>query len=146
MNLPWLNTCSRLTFLLTLTQWIGTRNRLSTLTIMLFPVALLSPATASEAIRAVRANRWVRLKVPRLAELLSMSTILRGVLGTIPFTMPWTPASLPTRPTPPRRWFVALTSIMLVLPVPVEASALNVIDVGLEFTLRWTTAVFVWLV
>lgn len=110
---------------------------------MFFPVALLSPATVSEETPAMVVNRPVRLKVPRLASLLRMSTILLGVLGTIPPTILPTPPNLPTRPIPPRRCLVALTSIMLVLPVPVSRRALKVMSVGLEFTRRPIIGIFI---
>lgn len=39
--------------------------------------------------------------------------------------------SLLTRPVPPRRWFVALTTSILVPVLPVPVDVLNVMDVGL---------------
>ncbi len=136
MNVPWLNSRRLLVCLFKLTHPIGIRSPLETLTMMLFPVALLSPAIYSVDIRAMEENRRVRLQVPRFAAVLIISSILLGVLGIIPVSMLPIPPSLPTRFIPPRRCLVALTTIMLVLPVPVEVRALQVIDVGLVFRRR----------
>ncbi len=146
MNLCPPNIPKLLTFLFTFINPTGIPNRLITFIIIFFPVALLNPATVSVETLAVSVNLPVRRKVPRFAELLSISNILRGVLGIIPSTIPSTPASLPTRLTSPRRWLVALTRIILVLPVIVDPKALKVIEVGLDFTLRPMTLIFVCLV
>lgn len=72
-----------------------------------FPVALLSPARIILAILMILSKIWVRVRLPRLAAVLSMSSIL--LIGFRPPTICPTPFSLLTSLIPARSWLVALT-------------------------------------
>lgn len=132
------NGCKLLTCLLILTQWTGTLNRLVIEKTILFPVALLSPASATLAKLIVLRNSPVRSIVPRLASVLTASTILRGVLMLSPPTMWMTPPNLLTRRDPPRRCLVALVTRMLTPCVPVVRTVLKTIEVELVLARRVT--------
>lgn len=109
----------------------------------LFPVELLSPSSMTLARLAILLNMCVRMRLPRLAAVLSRSRYL--AMGVPPLTMWWTPLSLLTRPVPPRRCLVALISIMLMFLVMFRAIVLNVMDVGLLFLGLWIAWMLIWL-
>lgn len=136
MKVVGLKGCRLLSDLLTLMKCIGRLNLWVKVNSMLFPVSLLSPAMMSLAMLVILWNRCIRSTVPRLAALLTIRSILRGVSGLIPVTMWWTPLSLLTRLVRARRWLVALVTSMLMLCVCVVSIVLKTIEVELVLLAR----------
>lgn len=143
VNVLVLNGRKLLTRLFMFMNPIGILSLPPTVSIMLFSVALLSPASITFATLVELPKLPVRPIVPRLAAVLSISKILPEVPGNLWLTMWSTPPSLLTRPPPPRSSFVALTTTILVPCVPLVRTALKIMEVGLEFLVDPTRLILV---